>query len=715
VPLEELPAAVYERAERLLEPYREALVPGLTVEPHWIGDGSTLWYRSDGPDGDRYVIADPERGTRTEQADRPEPLPTRAEVLEARSPDGRWAAVLDGFDLVLRATGSGEEVRVTDDGTAERRYAAYPDASVALTFLTRYAEGRSAPVVLWSPDSRRILFHVTDQRDVELMHLVESAPEDGSRPRLHSYPYAMPHDEAVPHGEWRIYDIETRELTAAQRDPFGLPFRSPLRFGTAWWSADGATAYHLESPRYLQELRLVAIDAATGEARVLLTETGETRVEGAQAAMGMHPNVRVLAGGREAIWYSQRDGWPRLYLYDLETGQEIRRLTEGAVAVDRILAVDEDDRAVYLTVTGLDDDPYLRSLVRVGLDDGVLTRLTDDGLDHAITAAPHGRWFVDSASTVATPPVTTVRGRNGEVIQELERADASRLTAAGWTPPERFRATAADGVTPIYGVLHLPPDFDPSRSYPVVDHTYPGPQSVRVSPAFANPKCYTPDAEAVAALGFVVVAIDGRGTPGRDKAFHDASYRRMGDAGGQDDHVAAIRELAATRPWMDLDRVGMFGHSGGGFATVRAMLRFPDFYRVGVAESGNHDNRFYYQVWAETYDGPPHPDQDRSLSNVLLADNLVGKLLLVHGDMDENVTPHLTMRLVDRLVAADKDFDLVIVPGAEHTFFGYEHYVTRRRWDFLVRHLLGVAPPAYRIAPFPVSEREIVEHLQALA
>jgi dipeptidyl aminopeptidase/acylaminoacyl peptidase len=299
-----------------------------------------------------------------------------------------------------------------------------------------------------------------------------------------------------------------------------------------------------------------------------------------------------------------------------------------------------------------------------------------------------------------------VRGWDGRVLVELEQADITPLLATGWTPPERFRATAADGVTDVYGVIYRPHDFDPGRRYPVIDHVYPGPQTTRVSPAF-HPGILGQEAEVLAALGFVVVAVDGRGTPGRDKAFHDASYGNQAAAGGIDDHVAALRQLAATRPWMDLDHVGVTGHSGGGFATVRAMLTFPDVYKVGVAESGNHDTRLFHLQFAEAYDGLDPAAWVRS-SNVELADRLDGKLLLLHGGVDDIVHVHHSLRLAERLIAADKDVELVIVPGAEHFFIGYEHHVNRRKWDFLLRNLMGIEPPRHRLAPVAPSMDLIV-------
>ncbi|TDC53283.1 S9 family peptidase [Jiangella ureilytica] len=746
-----LPRSAYERAERMMGHHRSRLALRASVRPRWTGDGGRFWYRVDTERGTEFVQVDPAAGTRVAAFDherlatalasaggetvQPYALPFDAielsgdavefEAFEARwscrlddyicvqddsrprrtplarvSPDRRWVAFRRGHDLWVRSVATGEELPLTTDGTAERSYATNPDVGSSRWFLRRLGVFEPVPVLAWSPDSRRILTHRTDHRGVATMPLVEAAPADGGRPLLHTYRYAIP-GETLPRGEWVVFDVATRTVVPAATDPFPLGYVSPLRFGNAWWSADGSTAYYLEQPRDLKTLRLKSIDAATGEVRTLVEETGQTRVEAAQSLV-QKPMVHVLAGGREALWYSQRDGWGHLYLYDLTTGQPVAQVTKGEYAVQEILHVDETTRTAHLSVSGLvTDDPYRRSLVSVGLDGGNLTRLTDDDLDHVVTASPDGRWYVDSASTVDTPPVTTLRDHTGAVVLELERADITRLLAAGWTPPERVRTLAADGVTPIYGVLYKPYGFDPTQKYPVVDHPYPGPQIKRVEAAFDCGR-YGHDAEAVAALGLAVLAVDGRGTPGRDKAFHDHTWGNMGAAGSLEDHVAALHQLAETRPWLDLDRVGIFGLSGGGFATGRALLAFPDLYKVGVAEAGNHDNRAYHAMWAETYHGPYDPDAGQLLSNTALAENLVGKLLLIHGEMDDNVTPHLTMRLVDRLIAANKDFDLLIVPNAEHSFAGYQHYVARKRWDYLVRHLLGVEPPEYRLAPVPV-------------
>jgi dipeptidyl aminopeptidase/acylaminoacyl peptidase len=411
----------------------------------------------------------------------------------------------------------------------------------------------------------------------------------------------------------------------------------------------------------------------------------------------------------EMLWYSQRDGWGHLYRYDLRTGALLGQVTSGQWAVRQILRVDGAARVVYFTASGLvDEDPYRRTVCRVGLDGTGFAKVTDDELDHIVTMPDNQEYFIDSASTVDIPPVSRVRDWAGRVLVELEHADITKLTATGWTSPERFRVKAADGVTDIYGVLYRPRGFDPAQRYPVVDSVYPGPQVDRVTPSF-DPGGMGLDAEPIAALGFVVVAVDGRGTPGRSKSFHDASYGHLADAGCLADHVAALRQLAQTRPWMDLDRVGAFGHSGGGFATARAMLDFPEVYKAGVALSGPHDVRFFNLGFVEAYDGADNPEAWARASNVDIADRLTGKLLLIHGEMDDQVHPDHTLRLADRLIAADKDFELLIVPGAEHTFIDCLAYVRKRCWDFLVRELMGTQPPAYRPAPIAIDPQLLGE------
>ncbi|MGW6462008.1 prolyl oligopeptidase family serine peptidase, partial [Streptomyces sp. NPDC055078] len=564
------------------------------------------------------------------------------------------------------------------------------------------------PMALWSPDSTRLLTHRIDQRMLPEQVLVEAAPRGGGRPEERRLRYAMPDDEESATLAFVVLDVAGRTAVHQRAEPWHIDFLSPVALSRVRWSEDGTAVHYLHSTRGLKSLSMIRLDPDTGETATLVSESSASRVEASVVIMEK-PAARVLGSG-EVLWFSQRDGWSHLYLYGAD-GALTGRITEGPWLVRHVLHVDEQARTVFFTASGLaEGDPYAQQLCRAGLDGSGFTRLTDDDLHHDVTASPSGALFLDSASAVDTPPVTVARDASGTVLLEVERADATALVAAGWTAPERFTVKAADGVTDLHGILWRPHGFDPSGSYPVIDNPYPGPQVHRVEAGFTG--SFTGQPEALAALGFVVVALDGRGTPGRSQAFLSESHGNLGSAGTLDDHVAAIRQLATRYPWIDTGRVGVFGESGGGFATVRALLAHGDFYRVGVAMCGNHDMRFYLSGWLEWYLSDESEEARRATSNPELAAELTGKLMLIHGELDDNVLPYLTTRLVDALIEADKDFDLLIVPGVEHSFLGRRHYVTRRKWDYLVRHLHGVEPPAgRRVEPFPMDIEELMDFL----
>ncbi|MEV6243990.1 prolyl oligopeptidase family serine peptidase [Lentzea sp. NPDC051838] len=685
----------YQAAEQLL---RRAAAPGELVvgdkvRPQWIEDGARFWYQvRDGADRKFYVV-DPAAGTRTPDFDPTPflPVPTNPVEISRR-----------GHDLWAHSGDS--EWALTIDGSADYGYGYGPSAMSYSTLMRKFGVPHLPPALAWSPDSKKVLTHRTDERNVRQTHLIESSPADGSAPTVHTQRYAYPGDEHMPLAELVVFDIAAGTMVRAACEPLLMPEFSPITAGWAWWSDDSSTVYFLSRPRDQHTLTLNRLDPVSGEVTVILSETGPTRVGPNQLIYGL-PIVRVLAD--EVLWFSQRDGWGHLYRYDLHTGALLGQVTSGSWLVREILHVDEAARVVYFTASGLvAEDPYRRTVCSIGLDGKGFTIVTDDTLDHVVT--PAANCFVDSASTVDTPPVTTVRDWSGRVLVTLERADISRLNATGWTAPERFCVKAADGETDIYGVLYKPHDFDPASSYAVVDSIYPGPQVTRVEPCF-DPGGMGLDAEPLAAVGFVVVALDGRGTPGRSKAFHDASYGHLADAGSLDDHVAALHQLAETRPWMDMSRVGIMGHSGGGFAAARAMLDHPETFRAGVAMSGSHDGLCMSLGWAETCDGASNPEAWKRASNVAIADRLQGKLLLVHGEMDDTVHPDHTLRLADALIAANKDFEMLIVPGAEHLFIDKLAYVRTRCWDFLVRSLMGVEPPAYRPAPILIDPEVLSE------
>ena len=361
-----------------------------------------------------------------------------------------------------------------------------------------------------------------------------------------------------------------------------------------------------------------------------------------------------------------------------------------------MLRVDEASRTLWFTGAGFerDRDPYFRHLYRIGIDGRNRRLLTPEDADHDVSLSPDGRWFVDSWSRPDVPPLSALRDANGRILIELERADISRLVATGWTPPIPFTVKARDGRTDLYGLMYRPSNFDSTKSYPIINQIYPGPQTGSVGTRSFVPS--RGDTRAIAELGFIVVQIDAMGTPMRSKSFHAAYYGDMGD-NGLPDQIAGMKQLAERHRWIDLERAGIYGHSGGGYAAAGAILRYPEFFKVAVSQAGNHDNRLYEDDWGEKWQGllienPDGGDSYDAQANQMYAKNLKGKLLLAHGTADNNVPPYGTMLLVDELIKENKDFDFVAFPNRRHGF-GNAPYMMRKRWDYFVRHLMGAEPP----------------------
>ncbi|MEU9886062.1 DPP IV N-terminal domain-containing protein [Sphaerisporangium sp. NPDC051011] len=745
-------ATRYAKAESMLPHKMKRLITSFNVVPSWVGEGETFWYRKHTSAGYEFVVVDAETGTKRPAFDHvrlaaalsavletevdPTAMPLdelqlrddavrltfglvqlevaldsytatvigQVRMEEALSPDGRWAVLQRDHNLYLRDTTTDVERQLTTDGVDGHAYGGMNDQ--VATFVMRENLGISVPpLVVWSPDSTRFVTHRLDQRAVGLMHLVRSSPFDGGRPRLLSYRYALPGDEHVASAEFFVFDAVTGESVQAKCEPINMPFVPAIAYGWVWWSQDQTKVYWLSNDRGDHNVALHQLDADTGEVTVLVEESSTSHI--LYGPQQQNCNVRTLSTG-EVLWWSQRTGWGHLYLY--RTDGSVTTLTSGDWMVRHVVTIDEETRRVVFTAGGHDPDadPYLQQLCSVSLDGGEVTAITADGLDHATTPSPSGRFFVDVTSRWDTPVHSVLRDRTGAVVLELERSDATALYAAGWAPPERVVVKAADGVTDIYCAVYKPFDFDPANTYPVLDCIYPGPQ-ISCAPlrfplsggTFTGAAMAFNYPEAYAALGFVVVVVDGRGAALRSQAFQD--YARVsGNAVFVDDHVAAIEQLAEGRPWMDLDRVGIYGYSAGGYASARAILQAPDFYKVAVSSAGNHDNRINHSWWGEKFFGLTADYDFGAQANVSLVDNLTGKLLLIHGEMDDNATPHHTMRLVDALIGANKDFDLLIIPNADHFMMVNRPYFLRRRWDYFVQHLLGETPPAYRIDDFAI-------------
>ncbi|MFQ6032437.1 MAG: prolyl oligopeptidase family serine peptidase, partial [Candidatus Zixiibacteriota bacterium] len=442
-------------------------------------------------------------------------------------------------------------------------------------------------------------------------------------------------------------------------------------------------------------VNIYEINAATGQVRRVARNENKTMVETALS------RCRVLPELNKLLLTSEQDGWNHIYVYDWKTGKLLRQLTKGQFVVLNIAHVDEKKEQVYFTAAGKEpeQDPYFVHLYRINLDGSEIVNLTPQAAHHDIFLSPDHKYFVDRYSRVDLPSVTVLRQlEDGQDVLKLEKADYSEVEALGWQPPEPFKVKAADGETDIYGLIWRPTNFNPQRKYPVIDATYTGPQAVATPKTIGRALFH--GNTALAELQFICLTVDGRGTARRSKKFHDYSYNNLG--GGCLDHVAAIKQLAEKYPYLDTERVGIYGHSAGGYDTVRAMLAWPDFYKVGVSSSGNHDHRMAKAWWPEQYMGYPVGPFYEEQSNITNAGKLEGKLLLVHGEMDENVNPAATLRLVDALIKHNKDFELLILPTCHHGYRGvYGDYFTRKRWDFFVRYLHGVEPPEYSLIQPP--------------
>lgn len=631
------------------------------------------------------------------------------------SPDGRWVAFLKDHNLWVRASDGSKEFALTSDGEENYAYAASPGSNTYT--VTAQRKGLlPTPQIVWSPDSRKILTHRLDERKVRELHLLQSTPEDGSlRPRVFSMRYAFANDEHKALVEHLVLDVASKRRTNIQMPRVPSGYRTLIEEHYAWWSKDGKHVYFVAHGPYSRSVALEVADAATGATRRLIEESSDAFIE--VADIGQPPMIEVLSNG-DILWFSERDGWGHLYLYDGRTGKLKNQVTKGEWRVRGIARVDERKRRVFFTANGRerDTDPYYRRLYSIGLDGTDLNLLTSENAEHQVAIlgdalfllaepdrltaegeilglSPSGKYFIDTYSRPDLPPVTVLRTAGGELVETLETADISALSKGGFTAPERFMAVAADGKTPIYGNILRPSTFDPRKRYPVIDAIYPGPQIARSWRTFPLTVFDPLGAQSVAELGFIVVTVDGRGTPLRSREFLNHVSGNLGIAGHLDDHIAALRQLAQRYPYMDLDRVGIFGQSGGGFAAARAILQYPDFYKVAVSASGNHDQRGYIPGWGETYNGPDDGKNYLDSSNAPLAGNLRGKLLLMHGEMDDNVHPALTLQLVDALIKANKDFDLLIMPNVEHGLMSTP-YALRRQWDYFVRNLLGAEPPA---------------------
>ncbi|MGI4020524.1 MAG: DPP IV N-terminal domain-containing protein [Janthinobacterium lividum] len=744
----------YERAERLMSYNTEPFVDHGSVRPNWLPD-NRFWYRTLTSQGSEFILVDPVKKTRQTafnqqklaaalsvatgkqyQANR---LPFtgfsfspngKSIVFQANtqqwsydlqsdkvtadtssgsktgrsqgrrqfaddevfSPDGKKAAFIKDFNLWMRDVQTNKQTQLTTDGIKNFGYA------------TDNAGWTSsdAPILLWSPDSKKIATNKQDERNVSDMYLVTT---NVGKPTLKAWKYPLPGDKEIATIQRVIINVDVPKVIVLQIPPDAhrSTFSDDISMEDVNWTEDGSQLAFISTSRDHKQEKVRIADAATGAVREVFGETAATQYESGWGSA----NWQYLQKSNEILWFSERDNWGHLYLYNSLTGKLKNQITKGDWVVTKIVKVDEKNRVIYFNAGGREsENPYFSQLCKISFDGKNLTVLTPESGNHQVSLSPDGKYFLDSYSKPNVPSVTVLRDLNGKLLVNLEKTDVSRLAATGWHAPTPITIKAHDGTTNLYGLMFTPTNLDAQKKYPVVDYIYPGPQGGSVgSWSFSSSRG---DHQSLAELGFVVVLIEGTSNPLRSKSFHDMSYGNMSE-NTLPDQVTGIRQLAKKYSYIDTNRVGIWGHSGGGFATATAMFRYPDFFKVGISESGNHDNRNYEDDWGERYDGLAANSDYAAHANQLYAKNLKGKLMLAHGLMDNNVPPQNTLLVAEALEKANKDFDLVIFPNSAHGYGPYSSYMMRRRWDYFVKNLLGAEPPKeYQLKPKP-DPRNVVQ------
>ena len=737
-----LTAKDYEHAESMLSYNTSQLVDHASVTPNWL-PGDRFWYRTLSANGSEFILVDPFKRSRSAAFDQEKVAAGLSSVTgkqykaamlpfqffsysadgksiifkadgkqykcdlqgygvsadsshmgnqavrpsrrggggdEVASPDGKKVAYIKDYNLWVKDIDTKKETQLTTDGVKDFGYA---------TDNAGWKHSDAA-ILKWSPDSKKIATFKQDQRKVSDMYLVST---NVGKPVLKTWKYPLPGDSVIATIQRVIINVDVPKVIVLQIPPD--PHRATLSddvsssgtFDDVDWTADGSQLAFVSTSRDHKNEKVRIADAATGAVGEIFEETVPTQYESGWETINWH----YLPKSNEIIWFSERDNWGHLYLYDATTGKVKNQITKGEWVVTQLLRVDEKKRELYFMADGREaENPYFSQFYKIGFDGKHLKLLTPESGNHQVTLSPSKSYFIDGYSKPDVPPVIVLRDLNGKLIIPLEKTDISRLTASGWKPVTPFSVKAHDGTTEIYGLMFTPTNLDPNKKYPVIDYIYPGPQGGSVgSWSFAVSRG---DNQALAELGFIVVAIEGTSNPLRSKSFHDMSYGNMSE-NTLPDQVSGIRQLAQKYAYIDTGKVGIWGHSGGGFATAAAMFRFPDFFKVGISESGNHDNRNYEDDWGERYDGLTSKSDYPAHANELYAKNLKGKLMLAHGLMDDNVPPQNTLLVVEALEKANKDYDLVVFPNSAHGYGQYSLYMMRRRWDYFVKNLLGGTPP----------------------
>lgn len=575
------------------------------------------------------------------------------------SPDSLWFAFIKNSNLYIRNRKTKQESQLSYDGAAGNYYSSY---------------------IEWSPNSKYIMAYKVKPGEKHLIYFVESSPEDQLQPKLDSREYLKPGD-ILPHRQPQLFLVDEKKHIHIKDDLFPHQFS----LSNIYWREDNRSFTMEYNERGHQRYRIVEVKAPSGETRIVVDERSETFIDYSGKKYRFDVN-----DGKEIIWTSERDGWNHLYLYDGVTGLVKNQVTKGAWPVRNVVYVDETKRYIIFAASGLDgdQDPYLLHYCKINFDGTGFTRLTTANVNHAATFSPDFKYFVDYQSRIDLPPISKlVRTDNSQEVMTLQQADISDLLKTGWQKPEVFSAKGRDGKTDIWGMIIKPSNFDPNKKYPVIEMIYAGPHSFFVPKNFIS--AYR-GMQGLAELGFILVQIDGMGTSGRSKAFHNVSWKNLKDAGFPD-RIAWMKAAAATRSYMDITKVGVYGRSAGGQNAAGAVIFHPEFYNAAEASCGCHDNRMDKIWWNEQWMGYPVGPQYAESSNITNAHKLGGKLMLIVGELDDNVDPASTMQLANALIKAKKDFELIVVPGVGHACGG--EYAERKRRDFFVKNLLGVIPP----------------------
>lgn len=716
----------YNRAYELREKYNSKHVFYSNVNPQWIDGTNLFWYVRNTPEGNEYVKVDAGKQKRTALFDQqklsaalesstgkdvdpmqlpiqrchvtPEadtlrfvyegkrwcfdirrnrltdegqlPAPGRQrhwmEVDDEKggapvtSPDGKYVAFIKNDNICVREVATGKETQLSQDGTPGNYYSSY---------------------IQWSPDSKLVAAFRIRPAQKRYVYYVESSPADQLQPKLHKQEYAKPGDELafkVP----CIYGVENGKRLIPSTDLFSHQYE----IYALQWNSDSKGITFEYNERGHKIYRVLEVSAEDGSVRPLIEEKEEKYVN--------YPRIfrHFLADGKRIIWSSERDNYNHLYMYDRATARPTHQITRGEWYVREVQYVDEENQQIYFSANGMnkDEDPYLIHYYRIGFDGKGLTALTPEEGMHKAWYSSDYKYLVDVYSKVDQAPVAVVRSAaDGKIVMPLEKADIAQLTANGWKAPEVFTAKGRDGKTDMWGIIYRPSNFDPAKKYPVIEYIYSGPGDQYVPKTFSS---YNWWMTSLAELGFIVVQVDGMTTSFRSKEFEEVCYKNLKDA-GLPDHIAWIKAAAQKYPYMDIDRVGIFGCSAGGQESTTAVLLHPEFYKAAYSACGCHDNRMDKIWWNELWMGYPVDDSYKECSNVENAHLLQRPLMLVVGEMDDNVDPASTMQVVNALIKANKDFELVVIPGAHHTMG--EDFGEHKRYDFFVRNLMGVNPPAW--------------------